>query len=186
MSGIGGIIGSVVGWMGYQVGLREDSASSTGSLHAKVGELRDYLPSILRKPRGPAVVSVSGIGVDTYVTVLDITGRGRLINVIPYIAASSSVAKGIFCKITIDGTEFMFAQGNTTTSLALYYLPTALFPLTNPGTGNRFVRADLTFSANHDVPVPINYEFKQSLKVETKKYNTNTYTVGTDVIYELE
>lgn len=41
MSGIGGIIGSVVGWMGYQVGLREDSASSSGSLHAKVGNIAE-------------------------------------------------------------------------------------------------------------------------------------------------
>jgi len=43
MAGLGGVIGTVLGWLGYQVGQRTDAASSTGSLHAKVSDVKDTL-----------------------------------------------------------------------------------------------------------------------------------------------
>lgn len=35
MAGLGGVIGIVLGWLGYQVGQRTDAADVAGSLHAK-------------------------------------------------------------------------------------------------------------------------------------------------------
>ena len=40
-----GLMGTVLGWLGYQVGQRTDGASATGSLHAKVRNLSDVLLS---------------------------------------------------------------------------------------------------------------------------------------------
>lgn len=36
-----GLIGSLIGWMSYVLGLRTDAASSSGSLHAKVKAIAD-------------------------------------------------------------------------------------------------------------------------------------------------
>ena len=36
-----GLIGSLIGWIAYHLGLRTDVASSTGSLHAKVKDIAD-------------------------------------------------------------------------------------------------------------------------------------------------
>ena len=41
MANIGGIVGTVIGWLGYQMGLRTDAADASGSLHAKVKNVAD-------------------------------------------------------------------------------------------------------------------------------------------------
>lgn len=43
MAGMGGVIGTVLGWLGYSVGLRDDAASASGSVHGKLKELRDFV-----------------------------------------------------------------------------------------------------------------------------------------------
>lgn len=43
MAGQGGVIGTILGWVGYQLGMRADAASSTGSLHAKVKTANDRI-----------------------------------------------------------------------------------------------------------------------------------------------
>lgn len=46
MAGQGGVIGTILGWVGYQLGMRTDAASATGSLHAKVKAFTDnYTPT---------------------------------------------------------------------------------------------------------------------------------------------
>lgn len=39
----GGVIGTIIGWLGYHLGLRTDAASSTGSAHGKLGDIKSYL-----------------------------------------------------------------------------------------------------------------------------------------------
>ncbi len=41
MANIGGIVGTVIGWLGYQMGLRTDAADASGSLHAKIKNIVD-------------------------------------------------------------------------------------------------------------------------------------------------
>lgn len=38
-----GLIGALIGWLSYHLGLRTDVADSSGSLHAKLAELRSYM-----------------------------------------------------------------------------------------------------------------------------------------------
>ena len=72
-----------------QVGLRTDSASATGSIHAKIGDLKNTVSSLantimstLQKPRGnPVLGSFSFSAGSGSTTVLDITGRGQLLSV---------------------------------------------------------------------------------------------------------
>jgi hypothetical protein len=57
----GGIIGTILGWLGYQVGQRTDGASSSGSLHSKVGSIQNGVNGLLASPtiaNGSAVKSV--------------------------------------------------------------------------------------------------------------------------------
>lgn len=39
MAGFGGVIGTILGWLGYQVGQRTDAASASGSVHAKLADI---------------------------------------------------------------------------------------------------------------------------------------------------
>ena len=43
MAGQGGVIGAILGWVGYQLGVRADAASATGSLHAKAKTANDRI-----------------------------------------------------------------------------------------------------------------------------------------------
>jgi hypothetical protein len=43
MAGQGGVIGTILGWVGYQLGVRADAASATGSLHAKAKTANDRI-----------------------------------------------------------------------------------------------------------------------------------------------
>jgi hypothetical protein len=56
MAGQGGVIGTVLGWLGYSVGLRDDAASASGSVHGKLKNLWNTVNTKLDKK-----VSQSGI-----------------------------------------------------------------------------------------------------------------------------
>ena len=84
-----GMMEALLSFIRRQVGLRTDSASATGSIHAKIGDLKNTVSSLantimstLQKPRGnPVLGSFSFIGGSGSTTVLDITGRGQLLSV---------------------------------------------------------------------------------------------------------
>ena len=84
-----GIMEALLSFIRRQVGLRTDAASSTGSIHAKIGDLKNTVSSLantimstLQKPRGNPVLGSFhfNAGRDS-TTVLDITGRGQLLSV---------------------------------------------------------------------------------------------------------
>ena len=61
MAGMGSVIGVVLGWLGYQVGQRTDGASSSGSVHSKIGNIQNGVNGLLASPtiaNGSAVKSV--------------------------------------------------------------------------------------------------------------------------------
>lgn len=41
-----GLIGALIGWLSYHLGLRTDVASATGSLHAKIADLKTYVDTL--------------------------------------------------------------------------------------------------------------------------------------------
>jgi len=61
MAGQGGVIGTILGWVGYQLGMRADAASATGSLHAKVKDVKSAVSTIAGKNiinHGSAIKSI--------------------------------------------------------------------------------------------------------------------------------
>jgi len=46
MAGMGGVIGTVLGWLGYSVGLRDDAASESGSLHGKLKDVKNRVDTL--------------------------------------------------------------------------------------------------------------------------------------------
>ena len=82
-----GMMEAMLSFLRRQVGLRTDAADANGSLHAKVGDLKNFTGSLqttvlnsLQKPRG---APVRGIGEapqgESYLTLLNITGKGQLL-----------------------------------------------------------------------------------------------------------
>lgn len=157
-----GIISAILGWIGYHLGLRTDTADATGSLHAKVGFVADLIPTV-QKPRGFAVASYTTNLGATYATALSITGRGRLLRFVGM--ADSTYNYGVCVKVTIDGTRVWEGRlenggvaGIVYPTLGGYLAPSAIVTYcTAPGY----------------VGDPIELSFKTSLLIEVKEYSTN-------------
>lgn len=78
-----GLLDAIYAYLSRMVGNRTDAASSTGSLHAKVADLKSYVTTqiaTVQKPRSlqPGGSYTNNSGTTSYQTVLNITGRGRL------------------------------------------------------------------------------------------------------------
>ena len=56
-----GLIAPLLGLL-HQIGQRGDSADATGSLHAKVGDLKNFTGSFLNSPQKPRGAPVIGVG----------------------------------------------------------------------------------------------------------------------------
>lgn len=140
-----------------EVGTKEDVASATGSLHAKIAELRAYINTELakvQKPRG--VHGASGYfatSESSFQTALNVTGRGKL----TALRCRTNSNAGAYIKITIDGTAVGF--GNVEVSGATWWYPTKVFPFTTSNNSS-----DMNFSADGDSRVELSY--KTSLKIE--------------------
>jgi hypothetical protein len=80
-----GLIAAIIGWLQYHLGLRTDAASASGSLHAKIGELRNTVVSqigvvlgTVQKPRTLAIGNYSIPSSHGQYTVLNVSGKGKL------------------------------------------------------------------------------------------------------------
>ncbi len=84
-----------------QVGLRTDAASSTGSLHAKIGEMRAYLGGVQR-PRSIKRIQwlTSSTGL---INALYVTGKGELL-ALAHMHPNSTGDQGLY-RIVLDGIE---------------------------------------------------------------------------------
>lgn len=80
-----GLIAAIIGWLQYHLGLRTDAASASGSLHAKMGDIKNTIASqiatvlgTVQKPRTFAIGNYSiPAGYGQY-TVLNVSGKGKL------------------------------------------------------------------------------------------------------------
>jgi hypothetical protein len=88
MASLGGIVGTVIGWLSYQMGLRTDAADASGSLHAKVKNVADNKIGDSADVRGDNTVmgwlntkiksiqtgetTTTGESYDTYVTITSV------------------------------------------------------------------------------------------------------------------
>jgi len=88
-----------------QVGLRTDAASSTGSLHAKILEMRDYLGGeVLKVQRPRSIKRIEWIMSSRELTnVLYVTGKGELL-ALAHLNPVQTESQGLY-RIVLDGIE---------------------------------------------------------------------------------
>lgn len=155
------VLGAVLSFIRRQIGLRTDAADVAGSLHAKVKQLNDTtVPNQVatrQAPRGP--VNAGGgycfTAAETLRTVLNITGKGRLIGASVYAKAT-----GDAFKLTVDGQIFKTATMGTAD--AFNYPPHNFL---GGGVNITFAGDNINFTTSGSWR-NLEIEFKTSLKIE--------------------
>jgi len=172
-----GLIAAIIGWLQYHLGLRTDASSSTGSLHAKVGSLKDTVNtqcdakiSTRQAPRGVHGTPGSFISNQTtYQTALSVTGKGRL----TYLRVKNGSSVNGNIQIVIDGN--VVAAGKFLTNSAYHYpLPDFVFSPT--------VSTGIVFGAAGNAEVNLSY--KSSLQIQV--YSDTSAGIWVDWQYEHE
>lgn len=159
-----GLIGSLIGWIAYHLGLRTDAASASGSLHAKVKYLNDTtVPAVTtsvnanvatrQKPRGTAAYGTFSTTSTAYVTAKSVSGTGKFLGCRFY--GTGGTPYPAYCRITIDGVQI----GEVSTDSASWV---------------QFSLAGATA-----------FSFKTSLLIEIRTGNVS-FTTYVDWIYEVE
>lgn len=144
-----GLMEAMLSFLRRQVGLRTDDASSTGSLHAKVGELRSQV-LIRKKPQGAAGAMGSfSTYTDVWATALNVSGAGRLIGLKLHQNSGGNTS----VRVTVDG----FLLADVTSSLDN---PGYSYPGDNFYMGDGFITTGKARNAE--------ISFKSSLKLELK------------------
>ncbi len=158
---------ALLSFMRRQVGLRTDTASSTGSLHAKVKDAKNNIiseansiKSTLQRPRGVHGIPGSFSTTQTeYQTALSVTGKGKL----THLAMATTSANTGYVKITIDGA--VIAYGSVIETGGKRHYPTSDLP---------FTTTEMTTPPNFDAdgsPKNAEFSYKASLKIELKSHN---------------
>jgi hypothetical protein len=171
MAGIGGVVGIVLGWLGYQVGQRTDAAAADGSLHARVADLKN-LPR--QKPRGPvSAFGSENVTSESWIPVLDISGTGKLLA----LSATPDGSETSKIRVTVDG--IVVSSGLVAKAGFRNYPTPDFFFVTS---GNK-----LTFNefSGGTTPGIARINFKSSLKIEAM-VTGSVYDVTVDWMYELE
>jgi len=70
MAGLGGIIGTIMGWLGYQVGLRTDAADGSGSVHAKIVDLKNKIGTSADTRASNTVMGALSTGIKSWQNVV--------------------------------------------------------------------------------------------------------------------
>ena len=121
MAGQGGVIGTILGWVGYQLGMRADAASATGSLHAKVKDVKSAVSSVqtnMQKPRGLQKITYSKKGASvsgwTNVTVLNLTNTRGVLRFMSLegINTKTGLSDKAKLEITVDGNDSSLGRNN--------------------------------------------------------------------------
>jgi hypothetical protein len=145
--------GPLLAWIRLQIGQRTDAASASGSVHAKVKDVKDTLATI-QKPRTSKEIglfSSSSLGTN-YVQAGLITGRGMLME-LQFSNSSGSVFGGNL-RVTVDDT-------------VVYTLPVNIAGNTTeyPNSGFYFGGDVSTTGNSYNAML----SFKNSLKLEANK-----------------
>jgi len=144
------------------VGAPEDTASATGSLHAKVADVKDQLdvlPSTRQAPRGVqgAAGSFYTGNNSAYQTALNITGKGKLVG----LKLGDTASDHGFVKVTVDGTVISSGRGYNSGP----HYPTPEWMFVTDGTTLIYDTI-----ANGGTPINAAISFKTSLKIELKVF----------------
>lgn len=114
-----GLMEAMLSFLRRQVGLRTDAPSSTGSLHAKIVEMRAYLGGEVLKAQHPRSIKriewiVNNTDNTELTNVLYVTGKGELL-ALAHMNPSQTGHHGLY-RIVLDGIEIFngsTGQGGT-------------------------------------------------------------------------
>jgi hypothetical protein len=143
MAGQGGVIGTILGWVGYQLGMRADAASATGSLHAKVKTANDRIGTANPSSGGTDTLFkydrkifdrldeeyepfsfAKNVSMPTsWTAVKNVTGRSGFLFSAGVLSHSSSYT--FYIRITIDGAVVFYGR-TSSLSTSSYRSPTGI------------------------------------------------------------
>jgi hypothetical protein len=157
-----GLPEALMSFIRRQVGLRTDTADATGSLHAKIADLKEFAGT-LQKPRGP----ISGGALfstysDQYLTALDLQGKGRLVTLQFHNTDKDGYA---YLRLTIDGQLVTWGRSQANTAVWQGLLPSAFFITDGTGTIGEAIQTSPSSTIPGGIAI-LDLDFKQSLKIE--------------------
>lgn len=127
-----GMMEAMLSFLRRQVGLRTDSADASGSLHAKVKDVKSAISSVqtdMQKPRGLQKITYSKKGpatsspVWTDVTVLNLTNTRGVLRFMSLEGIYTVISDRAKLEITVDGNVIVpFGSETTIDEDIIYYL----------------------------------------------------------------
>jgi hypothetical protein len=165
----------ILAYIRKQIGQRTDPANASGSLHAKVAELKNYVNeqlALVQHPRGSAKGSFATHSA-SMVTALNLSGKGRLLAL--KLNANTNTAAVATVKITVDGEVIAQAWSAAATLANQYLIADWMW-----GTTTIFAAA----AAGSVVPKNAEISFNESLKLELQSDGNVYWTISW--FYEIE
>jgi hypothetical protein len=177
--------------MNTNTGSNADAANASGSIHAKIKELRTYIAGLF-SPVQKARKSVVGsfyIGYpDAYVVCLNITGKGslKMLAIVPGAATSGTFVGGV--KLTIDGVVVGEGRGTVVNANDRKMVaPVTHEFFSKVWTGIGFSMYDAGSGDYRTGPMGmIDIPFRSSLKIEAMNYQTALNSADVLWLYETE
>lgn len=114
MAGLGGVIGIVLGWLGYQVGQRTDAADVAGSLHAKTTAIVEDTAVIGTSADDRADNTVMGWSKTQIKSWQRVTGTTNGSNALTLSVSSVDPSK---CFVFVNGCQWCYQATATTSTM---------------------------------------------------------------------
>lgn len=180
---------SIVDTVNTNTGSNADAANASGSIHAKIKELRTYIAGLfspVQKARKSVVGSFHVGYTDEYVVCLNVTGKGslKMLGLVPGSAVEATF--GGVVKLTIDGVVVGEGRGTVVNVKDRKMVaPVTHEFFSKVATGIGFSMYDIGSENYKTGPMGmIDIPFRSSLKIECRRYAANSAAVLW--IYEIE
>ena len=111
MAGLGGVIGIVLGWLGYQVGQRTDAADVAGSLHAKTTAITAVIGTSADDRADNTVMGWSKTQIKSWQRVTGTTNVGNALT----LSVSSVVPSK--CFVFVNGCQWCYDSSSSTSTM---------------------------------------------------------------------
>lgn len=111
MAGLGGVIGIVLGWLGYQVGQRTDAADVAGSLHAKTTAITAVIGTSADDRADNTVMGWSKTQIKSWQRV---TGTTNGSNALTLSVSSVDPSK---CFVFVNGCQWWYNSSDSTSTM---------------------------------------------------------------------
>lgn len=138
-----GLIGALIGWLSYHVGLRTDAADATSSLHAKVKDVKDTVSTRAAAadiiPRRSWAKTVITVNQTTNTSLLSLSGPGKILLIKMVTGASSSN----YLTPVVDGVSQ--ATINVAASITAHIGPLLV------NDGSTHIRSDIEFKTSFEL-----------------------------------